>query len=184
MSRCHPARPVLVLLLLGAALSPGAGGLHAADAKPKAPPCASEEYHQFDFWIGEWEVWTDRIREAGGPPVHSRVSRIADGCALLEEYNAPWGYQGRSLTYFDRAAGVWRQTWVDSTATPSRQSGGLIGTSMVFQREAEDGLLHEMRWKPRSDGTIQQTWRVTHDGGKTWTIRFDGTYRPIRTGGS
>jgi hypothetical protein len=37
----------------------------AAQAAPRANPCAGAEHHQFDFWIGDWDVTTPDGKPAG-----------------------------------------------------------------------------------------------------------------------
>jgi hypothetical protein len=41
--------------------------------------CATPEYREFDFWVGDWDVF-----ETGSPTkvADARVDRILDGCVL------------------------------------------------------------------------------------------------------
>ena len=32
-------------------------------------------------------------------------------------------------------------------------------------------------WTPNGDGTVRQLWESSTDGGATWSVAFDGTYR-------
>ncbi|HET7704523.1 MAG TPA: hypothetical protein VFM36_00410, partial [Thermoanaerobaculia bacterium] len=47
-----------------------------------AAPCDRPEHRQFDFWAGEWTVTTPDGKTAGT----NRITKIAGGCALLEEW--------------------------------------------------------------------------------------------------
>ncbi|HET7042606.1 MAG TPA: hypothetical protein VFI13_11325, partial [Gemmatimonadales bacterium] len=38
----------------------------------------------------------------------------------------------------------------------------------------------KVMWIPEPDGRVRQFWQQSVDGGKTWTVAFDGWYR--RTG--
>lgn len=61
-----------------------------ASAAPAAPtfgcPANMAEYHQFDFWIGKWEV-----RDPTGKNVlgHSRIEAVSDGWASPKTGVAP-----------------------------------------------------------------------------------------------
>ena len=52
-----------------------------ADPTPPAP-CAAPVYRQFDFWVGDWDVF-----EVGGSiqVAHARVDVVLDGCVLRED---------------------------------------------------------------------------------------------------
>src|SRR5579872_7532679 len=83
----------------------------AAPAAPTsaAAPCASTEYRQFDFWLGDWDVFE---RSDGSRVATARVRSILGGCVLLEEYRDLNGQGGNSFTLYDASRGVWHQTWV------------------------------------------------------------------------
>jgi tetratricopeptide (TPR) repeat protein len=67
-----------------------------------ATPCEhATENRQFDFWIGEWNVETT----AGQPAGTSKVERILNGCALLENWSG--GGDGKSLNIYNANRNVW-----------------------------------------------------------------------------
>ena len=69
-------RPLFVPLLLLA--------VSASYAQPKSP-CATEPvYRQFDFWIGEWEVYGKDGQKAGD----SKIELILDSCIVLENWTS------------------------------------------------------------------------------------------------
>ncbi len=52
----------------------------SAFAQTPAPkPCAAPETHQFDFWLGEWNVFTPDGKQAG-----THVLAPLYGCVLHE----------------------------------------------------------------------------------------------------
>lgn len=149
---------------------------------PSAPPspgaaCTPAEYRQFDFWIGEWDV-TNQRPPAGKtpPPSKSRISRILDGCAVLEEYETAGGYAGKSLNFRDGPAGKWRQVWIDNGGAPLFLAGGMQGVSMVLQDDATP--INRITWTPMGAGRVRQHWETSKDGGRTWETSFDGLYSP------
>ena len=140
-------------------------------APQTAPPCASPEHRQFDFWIGEWEVTRPDGKLAG----HNRITPILGGCALREEWTGAGGNQGTSLNAWDPEARRWRQTWVDQGGTVLLLAGGIDGGKMVMQ--SGDGASRQrITWTPMGDGRVRQLWDSSSDGGKTWKVEFDGIY--------
>jgi hypothetical protein len=146
----------------------------AAPAQASAP-CSAPESAQFDFWIGDWDVFMPSGKIAGT----NRITRTY-GCVLHESWQSP-GVQGQSLNVFDADRGVWHQTWVDSTGSLLVIEGGFRDGAMTMSDAALPGKkdpkqVNEITWTPMPDASVRQHWRVSADGGKTWTTSFDGKY--------
>src|SRR5918996_1555494 len=78
MSRvCCPILAVILLAGFTADSSP-------APPSPSPAPCAAPEYRQFDFWLGDWNVYNP----AGALVGTNRVTREFDGCVLQEHWVA------------------------------------------------------------------------------------------------
>ena len=144
------------------------------------PPCSSTKHHQFDFWIGEWQV-TSGGQVAGTNSVHE----VHKGCALQENWQGAGeaGISGSSFNIYDQANDKWHQTWVDSSGTLLELNGGMMNGSMVLQgeRPAASGngiATHRITWTPNPDGTVRQLWEATQDG-ETWSVLFDGLYEKM-----
>ena len=147
-----------------------------APAPPKQAPCSSEEYRQFDFWVGDWDV-SSVGRDGKLRKSHNRISRIQSGCAVLEEYDTPTGYSGISINYYDASTSRWVQTWIDNQGQPIVHSGGVEDGSMVLRDEPAEGRpRNRTTWTPGPGGTVRQHWEQSKDGDQTWTTVFDGTY--------
>jgi hypothetical protein len=144
-----------------------AGGAVAQSPKP----CTEPQVTEFDFWIGDWDVYRADGKLAGT----NRIARIY-GCVLHEAWTTPSGGGGQSFSRFDPKRGVWHQTWVDSYGTLLLIEGGLRDGAMVLT----DASGNEISWRKQADGTVRQHWRATKDGGKTWATIFDGKY--VRSG--
>ena len=178
MRRCSVVRTLCFCTMAAALVAPPAD----AQATPPAPPtCAAEAHHQFDFWLGEWDV-----RGANGQPLGtSRIEGVLGGCALVEHWTGAGPSRGTSLNFYDRGTGQWTQTWIDNTGTPLRLSGGLREGAMVMEGTAPGagGRLGRQRitWRPLPGGDVQQTWEQSADDGKSWTVAFDGRYAPRRS---
>jgi hypothetical protein len=168
-----PARGWIVLARTLTALS---AAILAPAAVAADTACGASEYRQFDFWLGDWNVYTPDGRLAG-------VNRIASeygGCVLHERYSGAGAHGGESLNTYHPGRRVWHQTWVDSAGTLLLIEGGLRGPSMVLegQKVEADGrvIRHRITWTPNDDGTVRQHWESA-DGTDQWTTVFDGTYK-------
>lgn len=150
----------------------------AAQATTPARRCDRPEHRQFDFWLGEWDVTLPNGNVAG----RNRIQSITAGCALREEWTGASGFTGTSLNGFDVGSGRWHQTWIGSDGMVLTLDGGLREGSMELSGvTTRDGVktLHRIRWTPLpgTPPTVRQLWESSTDGGKTWTVAFDGVYR-------
>ena len=142
--------------------------------------CPDARSHQFDFWIGSWDV----INVDGTLAGHNRIQPILDGCVLQETWAGFSDSAGTSLNFFDTTRGKWREFWVWREGTTLELEGGLINGAMVLEGDrVEDGkvVLNRITWTHRPDGTVNQLWENSTDNSKSWKTVFDGTYRPAKS---
>lgn len=138
------------------------------------PPCRAAEHHQFDFWIGEWDVDGPDGRRLGT----NRITAILSGCALQEEWTSADGrVRGTSQNAFDVEGRRWHQAWVDTAGQRLDLVGGLVGTAMVLEQKGPGGHVERVTWTPLPDGRVRQHWEASDDGGTSWKTSFDGYYR-------
>ena len=140
---------------------------------------AEKAYHQFDFWLGHWEVYKYGTDTLVG---QSHIESILDGLGLLENYSAVnSSYQGKSLNKYNPAMDRWEQYWIDNSGLTLFLSGGLSEGSMILEDvehgDPERGF-NRIVWSLDKDSTVRQTWSVSRDGGKSWSVIFDGEYQP------
>ena len=155
----------------------------AAAAQPAAHGCDSPQSREFDFWLGLWDL--SYVAEGKPATSRNRVTKILDGCAVLEEFSGPPGtrLEGRSLSTFDRATRTWKQTWVDNTASYLDFTGGLRGGEMVLSREARrDGRVFHQRMVFRDirPDSLKWLWQRSDDGGATWSTQWEIDYRRVK----
>ena len=159
-----------------------AGIVFAASANPRLVgqqqhACVAPEHRQFDFWVGDWDVRAVGSTQAGARNV---ITSILGGCAILESYTTDGAYAGFSHNIYDRARGVWHQTWVDNSGLLLQLDGGIVEGNMVLEGPGKDAeghpIMNKITWTPHDDGTVQQTWLTSNDDGETWTTAFDGIY--------
>lgn len=177
------------IALFGSALI---GGISAAQAEengsvpdPQAEtaayPCAQEdEFREFDFWIGEWEVHTADGKLAG----HNRIESSQQGCVLIENWTGAGGSTGVSMNFLDKATGEWVQLWTDAGGGQIHIRGGLTGDGMLLEGQihyVSNGTTAPFRglWTPLPDGRVRQFFEQSNDGGKTWEPWFEGFYARV-----
>jgi len=138
-----------------------------------------KKYREFDFWIGEWDVYkygTDTLVGA------SNIASIVDGKAIRETYQATGSaYQGTSLNKYNPQINQWEQFWVDNGGLTLHIKGGIEAGKMVLQNEMDTStgtLRNKITWEAESENSVRQTWEQSTDGGNTWQIVFDGQYKP------
>lgn len=167
---------VLALALAQFALGAVAQDQTEPPAAPPPPPCSWDEYRQFDFWIGEWEVRDGNGKLQG----RNTIESILGGCALNESWEGATGSIGQSYNSYDRQTRQWHQTWIDNGGLLLKLDGGLEGNAMVLRGAGKArggaGIEHEITWTPLDDGRVKQHWRTSRDGGKSWNDAFIGFY--------
>jgi hypothetical protein len=139
-----------------------------------------DEAHQFDFWIGRWEVFGPAGRQVGT----NLIEPVCGGRVLRESWSGLGDIFGTSLNSWDPYRRRWHQTWMDSSGSTLLLDGGLSEGAMVLAGEApnEDDPArtqrHRITWTPAADGTeLRQYWQASDDDGQTWSVAFDGRYR-------
>jgi hypothetical protein len=140
-----------------------------------AAPCREPEFHQFDFWLGEWQVHKTDGTVAG----INKIDREYGGCVVHEHYVTGRGYSGESLNIYDPARKVWHQTWVDNAGLLLTLEGHLVGKNMVLEgqiRQSDEVVVKQrITWSPNVDGSVRQLWESTDSKGQ-WVVAFDGLY--------
>ena len=150
----------------------------AVSADEPPPACAAATHRQFDFWIGDWKVYDPSGKVLG----ENRIESFAGGCALLENWTGASGFTGKSFNIYDRNDGKWHQSWVDSVGGRLELVGGLANDRMILAGETRDRakpdviVTQRITWSVNDDRSVRQVWESSEDGGKTWTVAFDGKY--------
>jgi hypothetical protein len=138
--------------------------------------------HEFDFWIGEWDVFGPEGRQVG----RNTITSMFGNGMLHEHWHGNGGVEGRSINAYDGTRGRWHQTWMDSTGDMLLLEGGLVDDAMVLEGKAPNGddptVVDRQRitWTQTSDSDgaeVRQLWESSSDDGATWTVAFDGRYR-------
>jgi hypothetical protein len=148
-------------------------------AQPAAGPCERPpHYHQFDFWLGEWDV-KESSAETGPTVGASKIEKLVGSCIIQENWESP-GFSGKSWNFYDVGLSKWRQIWIDITGRRAEFSGEYRDGAMRFEGEAV--LANGRRVKSRmtffnlSADKVRQFAERSTDEGKTWTTTVDYIY--------
>ncbi|MGB7212675.1 MAG: hypothetical protein WBC97_08605 [Gemmatimonadales bacterium] len=141
-------------------------------------PCEAPEFRQFDFWVGEWTV-TD---SAGKTPYGtSSITGEESGCLIHEHWAGTNGGTGQSFNFYNATGHDWTQVWVASSGGQLYLVGKFDGGAMTLDETSTGpggtSMVQRITWTPEPDGRVRQLWQQSLDGGKTWTVGFDGWYR-------
>ena len=186
--RSHPANPFaptigspmnemtrLAFLPIALAAVGAAPQASAAPATTTPSAACGAEYHQLDFWIGDWDTFeTD---PPGGPSVaRAHVDPIAQGCAIHELYEQNDRLIGDSILSYDAVRKQWQQTWVTNRGSLMVITGHFKDGALVLEGEAhlKDGksVMQRITWKAQNEG-VRESAVMSKDGGKTWVPAFD-----------
>jgi hypothetical protein len=139
-------------------------------------PCATDEYRQFDFWLGKWHV----VSPQGQPLGTNTITESLDGCMLIESWeSASGGQKGMSINYYDRVEGNWTQIFRDNSGNIAQWptlTGGVVGDAMVLESPADAEPRTRWTWTEEADGRVRQMAESSSDGGVTWTTIWDSYY--------
>jgi tetratricopeptide (TPR) repeat protein len=144
-------------------------------------PCTAEpRAHDFDFWIGDWDVFSTTTKGVAGT---SHIEVIAGSCALLENWTSSQAHIGKSFNYYDPKAGKWEQDWIGSGGAGDRaryingeyKDGAMRFTNESINAKGQKQLGKFIFYNIDKD-TVRQYLETSTDDGKTYTAVYDFTY--------
>jgi hypothetical protein len=150
------------------------GCVAVAPDQPKAKPCSTPEYHQVDFWIGDWDAFD--VDNPSTVVARTRVDLILDGCVLREDYQGTDGHKGQSFTIYDNTRNVWHQTWVTNQGELLEIEGQFANGEMALGGKNQQGQMVRGMWKSVTGG-VREIAVKSGDGGETWNPWFDIVFR-------
>lgn len=154
-------------------LAPAAPALAAAPA----PPCSSEIHDDFDFWVGEWDVYDPQGNKAG----ENSITRAEYGCLLIENWVNAGGITGQSYNFVDPATNKWRQVWVSGGAVIDysgklTETGSMRLEGNIAYQGGGDPIPFRGEWTPNADGSVTQDFTQFDAASGEWKPWFTGTY--------
>jgi hypothetical protein len=122
------------------------------------------ENHEFDFWLGEWDMyWADKQGT-------NRIESILDGAAIQENFDGD-GLIGTSVSVFSKEDNRWHQTWVDNTGSYLDFVGEFMEGKMILARNGVvegKAVTQRMVWYEITKDAFFWNWERSDDDGATW----------------
>jgi tetratricopeptide (TPR) repeat protein len=144
--------------------------------KQRHPCMYSAEARQFDFWVGEWDVFNPQSQKSGT----SVIQPIANGCGILENWRDVFGNEGKSINFYDTNTSKWYQYWIGSSGGPGRYAGVYADGALRYEGEPKTvngaRILSRLTFFNLDVNTVRQFAEVSNDDGKTWTTSYDFKY--------
>jgi hypothetical protein len=139
--------------------------------------CRDADHRALDFWLGSWDV----VDAQGNVVGQNDISAEQDGCLITERWKGTPGDTGQSLNFYDTARKKWRQHWVAKNGAATDYEGELVDGAMKMEGTMvlRDGTPQVVRMTltPNADGTVVQKIEQSPDGGVSWLVAFEATYR-------
>lgn len=149
------------------------------DAPVKSICETAERFSDFDFWVGEWNVYSNDVEKTFQGT--NSITRHHKNCLLMEHWTSAKGGDGSSMNYYDPVEDQWRQLWVAGGYSID-YTGGLDDTgSMVMNGKInyyKNGKHFNFRgtWTPQEDGSVRQLFEQYDPQKDAWAVWFDGLY--------
>ena len=148
-------------------------------------PCVvNPVYRQFDFWIGQWDVFGKNGKRAGD----SKISLILDSCIILEEWTSASTmqgliYAGKSFNTYNARTKQWQQTWIDNAGGSTEfLEGRYEDNKMIFQTKPfpfnkDTMATRRLTFYNLGHDKVRQHGEISKDEGKSWNTEYDLEYR-------
>lgn len=153
-----------------------AGGV-VTSPLPAVSTCAQQEYGQFDFWLGQWDL----VSPAGASSGDSSSIKLATGDCVVDETFTPSTGRGVSRSMYDARTEQWARIWIEPGVMLIFVAGGLVNGDMIMTggSTGTNQLTNRTVWQPMSNNRVRQFTQTSADNGVTWTNSgFDATYVP------
>jgi hypothetical protein len=145
---------------------------------PGVTTCAQQEYGQFDFWLGEWDLVSSSGQSSGD---RSSVQLSTGDCVVEEAFLPAAGGRGVSRAMYDGRTQQWARIWIEPGRMLIFVTGGLVNDDMIMTggTTGTSQLTNRTVWEPTNDNSVRQFTQTSANNGATWTnAGFDATYIP------
>lgn len=143
--------------------------------------CCTSEYKQFDFWLGDWDVFNLNGVKIG----ENKIVSMQDSCLIQENWISA-GQTGTSYNFYKQTDSTWNQIYIDNAGTVLELKGMLKDNKMILESQkvksvkADFYYFNRITWAIDTSGNISQKWDIVDDQGKIVQVAFDGIYKRKR----
>jgi len=157
----------------------------AVEINGQKTPCTTDPiYRQFDFWIGDWEVFRTDGKKAGD----SKIELILDSCIILENWKSAnifngLNYAGKSFNTYNAITKQWQQTWVDNMGGTveflegHHEDNKMIFRTKPFSLSKDTVAVRRLTFYNLGKDKVRQYSEISKDDNKTWVKEYDLEYR-------
>lgn len=152
-------------------------------ATSNAYPCQTNpQNHEFDFWVGDWNVFQTGMDYQVGK---QKIEKVSGGCIVLENWTATSvPGEGKSMNFISPKTGKWEQVWMGSGGVYlNYYNGEYKDGAMCYEGDGVDKagkkLLFHLIYFNLSKESLRQLLERSDDEGKTWTSVYDFTYKRL-----
>jgi len=144
-----------------------------------ACPCCAEQYQQFDFWLGDWNVYDTTGALVGT----NKITKSQYGCILVENWASKKSdFTSTSYNFFNKSDSTWNQTWVDNKGGSLILKGRLTDGKMVLSSDLLKGqkvdwYFNRITWTPQANGNVTQLWEIVGKDSVKLKTAFFGIYK-------
>lgn len=139
--------------------------------------CCSTQHNQFNFWVGDWEVFNTEGEKIG----ENLIEKLEDNCIISENWKGQKGSTGKSFNYYDPVDSTWNQLWISNTGNILKLKGTAAPGRMVLKSEITEGkkgkYYNQITWTKNLDGSVTQLWEIYDPEGNFLSNAFKGIYR-------
>jgi len=155
-------------------------GTETQAQKKSKKPCTSAAYKQFDFWIGNWNVYDAKNNLIG----KNNVVKMKNACAIQENWHSKTSTStGTSYNYYNAADKSWNQVWIDNQGGSLVLKGFYKQHKMVLKSTLITGkkgtYYNQISWFKNADGSVAQLWELLDENNTPFNEIFRGTYKKI-----
>ena len=142
--------------------------------------CCTPAHDAFDFWIGDWEVFSPQ----GGKVGENSISNLEENCIISEQWIGASGTTGKSYSYFNPADNSWNQVWIDNKGSHLILKGKEASENVMILQSAPSKnaqgqyFYSQVTWSKNEDGTVRQLWELYDTDNNLLSVAFDGLYKP------
>jgi hypothetical protein len=177
----------IALALASFAAATVSAAMEASQPVPATGACDTPQHHQFDFWVGDWQVFD---AETNTLVAFDRVEKLAEGCIVQQNLNlltdlwrrpgAPNRLSGIGVNRFDGEA--WLQLWADNQWGAIAMRGALDEHGAMVFKSITPSRNRDLKvvWEKHADGTVRNLEYVAPAGSGKWQKYGDLIYRPNR----
>lgn len=166
-------RSVITLIAITLVLLAGLVNLTSrtiAQSEDRAAAALPLEARQFDFWLGDWDIFIGSTRTIGD----IKSFGVGGGIAILENYAAGFG---TSVSVYSVKEQKWYQTWYDQDQLLIEASGRFENDRMVLvgqdlRTNTGAKLTGRLSWFNITANDYRFTYELSSDGGQTWQSNF------------